>query len=922
MDDLSWIILGALIVLGLPAMAIAAFVMVLGLRSRVALLELRLGRIVAELDRGASALAAGAVPGAPAAPAPAPEPLAAREEPPAAESAVEPGPAAATPPPTAPEPPTAPPEPAGPRPSLEETLGTRWTVWVGGLALALGGVFLVRYSIEAGLLGPGARIVLGLIFSLLLIAAGEVMRRRGLSRPAITSRPVDIPGVVTAAGTVALFATVYAAHALYGFIGSATAFLALGAVGLATMVAAGLHGPWLAGLGLVGAYVSPVLVSSTEPRPWSLVLYLLVVTAAAFGLARLRLWRWLALASSAGALLWGFLLALQPEAGFAGPTSAHVLALGALMLVLLVVDPHRGRTADRFDTLALGCLAGLAALAFVFAEGSLATVPLATAMLVAAALLAVALGFDAVAPAAGLAALLVLGLVVAWPIGSAIEAEPVLVAPDHLSLPRLLPEALRLYLLVAATAGLALYAGTAAALLRRAPVALPPALALALAGVAGPLLLLAIVYVRATEFTQSLAFGATALGAAALLAGTGRALIGRGAAEEGDGRTGAGSVHLAGCAAALALALTMILEGSQLTFAFSLAALGVAWVAATHPLAALRWSAAGLALLVLLRFAGAWGVLADWSMTLPGWSDLLLRHALPALAFGLGGHLLRRHAADTPAAVLDGAAILLGGTAAILGVRLAIVGPHGPLDRPVDLAEAGAHAAVLLLMAAGFARAALTTTSPVHRRAAPAIAALALVATLLGPVLVENPVVTGEAVEGGALLNTLVPGFLVPALLAAVAAWLWARIATVGRQDEPALAPTLARPLSKGLSALGLLLAFLYLTLETRVAVSGPDMSFFDIPAAESYAYSAVWLLFGIALLAAGLAFASRGARLASAAVILLTVAKVFLVDMGDLEGVWRALSFIGLGAVLIGIGLVYQRLLFPRARPEAQPGG
>jgi uncharacterized membrane protein len=42
-----------------------------------------------------------------------------------------------------------------PRESLESRIGARWSVLVGGLALALGAVFLVRYSIEQGLLGPG-----------------------------------------------------------------------------------------------------------------------------------------------------------------------------------------------------------------------------------------------------------------------------------------------------------------------------------------------------------------------------------------------------------------------------------------------------------------------------------------------------------------------------------------------------------------------------------------------------------------------------------------------------------------------------------------------------------------------------------------------------------------------------------------------
>jgi uncharacterized membrane protein len=49
-------------------------------------------------------------------------------------------------------------------------------------------------------------------------------------------------------------------------------------------------------------------------------------------------------------------------------------------------------------------------------------------------------------------------------------------------------------------------------------------------------------------------------------------------------------------------------------------------------------------------------------------------------------------------------------------------------------------------------------------------------------------------------------------------------------------------------------------------------------------------------------------------------VLKVFLIDMRDLTGIWQALSFIGLGVVLIGIGWFYQRLLFPRRPPPAAP--
>jgi uncharacterized membrane protein len=72
-------------------------------------------------------------------------------------------------------------------------------------------------------------------------------------------------------------------------------------------------------------------------------------------------------------------------------------------------------------------------------------------------------------------------------------------------------------------------------------------------------------------------------------------------------------------------------------------------------------------------------------------------------------------------------------------------------------------------------------------------------------------------------------------------------------------------------------------------------------------------------LLAIGAFLRSQPVRIASAAVVMLTVLKVFLIDMRDLTGIYQALSFIGLGAVLIGISLFYQRLLFPR-RAAAAP--
>ena len=239
----------------------------------------------------------------------APQPVA---PPPAPEPAPAPiAPAAAVEPPRPPEPAAPPPRrtpAAAAEPervvSFEEKFGTRWTVWIGGVALALGGIFLVKYSIEAGLIGPGLRLFFGALLAAALVAGGEWTRRQKQLAGFAALPAADIPSILTAAGTTVAYATVYAAYGLYGFLDPAFAFVLLGAVALATLGAALLHGPALAALGLVGAFVTPLLVASTAPNYWALYIYLAVVTAAAFALARMRLWPWLAFIAVAFGFFW------------------------------------------------------------------------------------------------------------------------------------------------------------------------------------------------------------------------------------------------------------------------------------------------------------------------------------------------------------------------------------------------------------------------------------------------------------------------------------------------------------------------------------------------------------------------------------------------------------------------------------------
>jgi uncharacterized membrane protein len=211
---------------------------------------------LAALERQAAAPASDAAAAAP----PAPEPERAPEisEP---IVAAPPGPTAPSPeqePPVTAASPIAPPQaaPAAPAMSLEERLGSQWAVWVGGIALALGGIFLVRYSIEQGLVGPAVRVTLGALLALALIAAGEWARRSERLTGMSGLPRAHIPGILTAAGTTIAYADVYAAYGLHGFLAPGVAFILLGLVALATLAAALLHGPALAGLGL--AWSAPI----------------------------------------------------------------------------------------------------------------------------------------------------------------------------------------------------------------------------------------------------------------------------------------------------------------------------------------------------------------------------------------------------------------------------------------------------------------------------------------------------------------------------------------------------------------------------------------------------------------------------------------------------------------------------------------
>ncbi|HZC65243.1 MAG TPA: DUF2339 domain-containing protein [Candidatus Dormibacteraeota bacterium] len=85
----------------------------------------------------------------------------------------------------------------------------------------------------------------------------------------------------------------------------------------------------------------------------------------------------------------------------------------------------------------------------------------------------------------------------------------------------------------------------------------------------------------------------------------------------------------------------------------------------------------------------------------------------------------------------------------------------------------------------------------------------------------------------------------------------------------------------------------------------------------RDFTYSAIWLIYGAALMAAGLWKRSAFLRWQALVLIAFTVGKVFLYDVSALDKGYRIVSFVALGAVLLGVSFIYQRDWLKLARHE-----
>ena len=185
--------------------------------------------------------------------------------------------------------------------NFEQKFGANLFIWIASIALVLSGFFMVKYSIEIGLLSPGVRITLGLIFGVVLLYSAELIRKKEYF-----ANGEKISQALSGAGVADLYICIFAANSLYHMVNEFIALAGIAAITVITVVLAIRHGMPIALIGLIGGFLAPAMISSKSlPVPITLF-YLYFVFTGLMSSASKKCWWPVAILSVLATFLWIF----------------------------------------------------------------------------------------------------------------------------------------------------------------------------------------------------------------------------------------------------------------------------------------------------------------------------------------------------------------------------------------------------------------------------------------------------------------------------------------------------------------------------------------------------------------------------------------------------------------------------------------
>lgn len=774
--------------------------------------------------------------------------------------------------------------------SFEQQFGARLPVWIGGIALALSGFYLVKYSIEKNLLTEEVRVALGAIFGIALIAAARYIREKKQDMADGTR----IAQALCGAGIADLYATVFAATSLYHMLPQTLGFIGMAVVTALAVILSLRHGMPIALLGLMGGFITPGLIGSDHPSAVTLFIYLYCVLAGLFAVIRQKNWWVLSvpaiLASFVWVLFWVFSRNFHPEDG---------LYLGLFILaVSFTVVRQSGK---RIGAETAGAFTAPALLSYITFACALSLMALVT---VKSGFGLLEWGFYGILGLGGIA--------MAYFKPSEYKLVPWASMALNIVMLALWPETDKQLFSMVLSAFALLYAGSGLFLSQKSAseavswAGLAAAAALGFYGVA-------YAELKGHFFIGSHVWGGIALALAVLFAHMTMRSFNKTdmAAKLHDELM---AIFTLTATAFISICLTMEMDRDFLSVAFALQILATAWLYTKVDIPALRLAGKGLFVVFFvlvfkqLMLLASVAIYSLFGMKLHLWSGSsipllewpLFQLGLPAVCMGAASWLFRQRRDGRFVETLETAAVLLGALTAYYMARKAF---H--IDENVIFIKAGFFERGMmtnLFFMTGLA--CIYFGRELSRRAivmsGTLIFGMALFRVMWFDHFTLNPLWHSSQLVGDVfLLNSLLLPFGLPLL------WL-------GLTEKPAFYPALRfNRTFKGI--LMFMFVFMFVTLNVRQLFHGTNLAAGPATNAEVYAYSIVWLLLGGGLLFLGTLREEKGIRVGSLVITLLTIGKVFLYDAGELTGLYRVFSFMGLGLALIGLSWFYSRFVFKK---------
>ncbi|ULF85044.1 DUF2339 domain-containing protein [Vibrio alginolyticus] len=168
--------------------------------------------------------------------------------------------------------------------SLLSNIQENWLVWVGALAMLIGGGYLVQVIGSHIQFSPFMRVSFAFVISLLMVLVGEWFHRKEQQNPQRAARAQGftyVPAAVTCTGLTGIYCTVIFAFVVYQMLTPSISLIILASAAFFSLALSLRQGPLMAVLGLIGGYTAPLWIGGNEPNYFLLAGYICAISFAA-----------------------------------------------------------------------------------------------------------------------------------------------------------------------------------------------------------------------------------------------------------------------------------------------------------------------------------------------------------------------------------------------------------------------------------------------------------------------------------------------------------------------------------------------------------------------------------------------------------------------------------------------------------------